>query len=118
MTDTEYTLITPEADGADASDARPVRIQYGDVRMSLPRLDDSRHVPLAVLAAGMTAISRGWDNLEQEERIGFMSVILAYLTREYPRLERELDRKSGDKLKDIGRIIAAWVDASGTDPKS
>ena len=113
----DYTLITPEPDAAP-TDARPVRIQYGDVRMDLPRLDDSRSVPMAVLTAGMAAVSRGWDNLDQNEKVGFMGVLLAYLFREYPRLERELDRKSGDKLKDVGLIIAAWASASGTDPKS
>ncbi|WP_163233124.1 hypothetical protein, partial [Bifidobacterium aerophilum] len=59
-----------------------------------------------------------WDNLDQDEKIGFMSVILSYLLREYPRLEREIDRRSGDKMADIGRIIAAWAAASKTDPKS
>ncbi|KAA8824883.1 hypothetical protein EMO92_08225 [Bifidobacterium reuteri] len=113
----EYTQITPEL-VTDQSDSKPVHIQYGDVKLDLPRLDDSRHVPLAVLTVGMTAISRGWDNLDEDEKIGLLSVLLAYLTREYPRLERELDRKSGDKIKDVGRIIDAWAKASSTDPKS
>lgn len=117
MTDTTYTQITPDLI-TDEDDSKPVRIQYGDVKMDLPRLDDSRHVPLAVLTVGMSAISRGWNNLEQDEQIGFLSVILAYLTREYPRLERELDRKSGNKIKDLGLIIEAWAKESSTDPKS
>ncbi|RSX53029.1 hypothetical protein [Bifidobacterium samirii] len=73
---------------------------------------------MTVLAMGLNVVSRGWDNLDQEERIGALSVFLAYLLREYPRLERELDRKSGDKIKDIGRIIAEWCRQSDADPKS
>lgn len=113
----DYRLIVPQEDES-GKESRPVRIQYGDVKMDLPRLDDSRQVPMAVLTAGMAAVSRGWDNLEQDEKIGFMATLLAYLFRAYPRLERELDRKSGDKLKDVGLIIGAWSEASKTDLKA
>ena len=47
-----------------------------------------------------------------------MGVILAYLIREYPLLEVEMDRKSGDKIKDLGLIIQAWAQAGRTDPKA
>lgn len=111
------TIIAPS--GIDESeDPRPVRIQYGDVKMRLPRLDDSRQLPLAMISAGIMVLSKGWDNLTQEEKLNFMGVILAYLIREYPLLEVEMDRKSGDKLKDIGMIIQAWAEASRTDPKA
>lgn len=112
-----YRIIEP-GHIEDAGEARPVHIQYGDVRMDLPRLDDSRNLPVAVLTAGLGASARGWNNLTQDEKIGFMATILAYLTREYPLFERELDRKSGDKLRDIGLVVEAWASMSGADPKA
>lgn len=111
------TVITPSSI-SESDDPRPVRIQYGDVRMRLPRLNDSTQLPLTMISAGLMVVSKGWDNLTQEEKINFMAVILAYLIREYPLLEIEMDRKSGDKLKDIGLIVNAWADASVADPKA
>nr|DAK90201.1 MAG TPA: hypothetical protein [Caudoviricetes sp.] len=111
------TVITPSSI-SESDDPRPVRIQYGDVRMRLPRLNDSTQLPLTMISAGLMVVSKGWDNLTQEEEINFMAVILAYLIREYPLLEIEMDRKSGDKLKDIGLIVNAWADASVADPKA
>lgn len=111
------TVITPSSI-SESDDPRPVRIQYGDVRMRLPRLNDSTQLPLTMISAGLMAVSKGWDNLTQEEKLNFMAVILAYLIREYPLLEVEMDRKSGDKLKDIGLIVNAWADASVADPKA
>ena len=99
----EQTVITPSTFD-ESEDPRPVRIQYGDVKMRLPRLDDSTQLPLAMIGA--------------EEKLNFMGVILAYLIREYPLLEVEMDRKSGDKLKDLGLIINAWAKAGHTDPKA
>lgn len=116
MTDNIQT-ITPTAI-ADAEAARPVHIQYGDVKMDLPRLDDSANLPTSVIIVGLTAVSRGWKNLTQEEKVNFMATILAYLVREYPLIERELDDKSGDKIADIGRIIDAWAQVGKTDPKA
>lgn len=116
MTDNIQT-IAPTAI-ADHEEARPVHIQYGDVKMDLPRLDDSANLPTSVIIVGLTAVSRGWKNLTQEEKINFMATILTYLVREYPLLERELDTKSGDKIADIGRIIDAWAQAGKTDPKA
>lgn len=116
MTDNIQT-ITPTAI-ADPTAARPVHIQYGDVKMDLPRLDDSANLPTSVIIVGLTAVSRGWKNLTQEEKINFMATILTYLVREYPLIERELDTKSGDKIADIGRIIDAWAQAGKTDPKA
>lgn len=116
MTDNIQT-ITPTAI-ADPEEARPVHIQYGDVKMDLPRLDDSANLPTSVIIVGLTAVSRGWKNLTQEEKINFMATILTYLVREYPLIERELDTKSGDKIADIGRIIDAWAQAGKTDPKA
>lgn len=113
----EQTVITPSTFD-ESEDPRPVRIQYGDVKMRLPRLDDSTQLPLGMISAGLMVVSKGWDNLTQEEKINFMAVILAYLIREYPLLEIEMDRKSGDKLKDIGLIVNAWADASVADPKA
>lgn len=111
------TVITPSSI-SESDDPRPVRIQYGDVRMRLPRLNDSTQLPLTMISAGLMVVSKGWDNLTQEDKINFMAVILAYLIREYPLLEIEMDRKSGDKLKDIGLIVNAWADASVADPKA
>lgn len=111
------TVITPSSI-SESDDPRPVRIQYGDVRMRLPRLDDSTQLPLTMISAGIMIVSKGWENLTQEEKLNFMGVILAYLIREYPLLEIEMDRKSGDKLKDIGLIIKAWAEAGHTDPKA
>lgn len=111
------TVITPSSI-SESDDPRPVRIQYGDVRMRLPRLNDSTQLPLTMISAGLMVVSKGWDNLTPEEEINFMAVILAYLIREYPLLEIEMDRKSGDKLKDIGLIVNAWADASVVDPKA
>lgn len=111
------TVITPSSI-SESDDPRPVRIQYGDVRMRLPRLNDSTQLPLTMISAGLMVVSKGWDNLTQEEKVNFMAVILAYLIREYPLLEIEMDRKSGDKLKDIGLIVNAWADASVADPKA
>ena len=111
------TVITPSSI-SESDDPRPVRIQYGDVRMRLPRLNDSTQLPLTMISAGLMVVSKGWDNLTQEEKVNFMAVILAYLIREYPLLEVEMDRKSGDKLKDIGLIVNAWADASVADPKA
>lgn len=111
------TVITPSSI-SESDDPRPVRIQYGDVRMRLPRLNDSTQLPLTMISAGLMVVSKGWDNLTQEDKINFMAVILAYLIREYPLLEVEMDRKSGDKLKDIGLIVNAWADASVADPKA
>lgn len=116
MTDNIQT-IAPTAI-ADPEEARPVHIQYGDVKMDLPRLDDSANLPTSVIIVGLTAVSRGWKNLTQEEKINFMATILTYLVREYPLIERELDTKSGDKIADIGRIIDAWAQADKTDPKA
>ena len=81
--------------------------------MDLPRLDDSANLPTSVIIVGLTAVSRGWKNLTQEEKINFMATILTYLVREC-----ELDTKSGDKIADIGRIIDAWAQAGKTDPKA
>lgn len=111
------TIIAPSAID-ESDDPRPVRIQYGDVKMRLPRLDDSTQLPLGMIGAGIMIVSKGWGNLTQEEKLNFMGVILAYLIREYPLLEVEMDRKSGDKLKDLGAIIKAWAEAGGTDPKA
>jgi hypothetical protein len=111
------TVITPSSI-SESDDPRPVRIQYGDVRMRLPRLNDSTQLPLTMISAGLMVVSKGWDNLTQEEKVNFMAVILAYLIREYPLLEIEMDRKSGDKLKDLGLIVNAWADASVADPKA
>lgn len=113
----EQTVITPSAFD-ESEDPRPVRIQYGDVKMRLPRLDDSTQLPLGMISAGIMIVSKGWNNLTQEEKLNFMGIILAYLIREYPLLEVEMDRKSGDKLKDLGLIINAWAKASHTDPKA
>ena len=111
------TVITPSSI-SESDDPRPVRIQYCDVRMRLPRLNDSTQLPLTMISAGLMVVSKGWDNLTQEEKVNFMAVILAYLIREYPLLEIEMDRKSGDKLKDLGLIVNAWADASVADPKA
>lgn len=109
-----YIDLTPSS--MDHNDnERPVRIQYGDVKMQLPRLDDSTQLPTALLVAGLTVASKGWDNLTREEQLNLMGVLLAYLLQQYPKLERELDRKSGDKIGDIGRIFGAWANASGSD---
>ncbi len=114
----ETITITPTAVSADAEkDARPVKIQYGHVKMNLPRLDDSAQLPIELLTAGLSVVSRGWDNLTRDEQIGVLAVFLAYLQREYPLLGRELD-KSGDKIADIGAIINAWGTYEGTDPKA
>lgn len=111
------TIITP-SHIKEGTDQRPVHIQYGDVRMQLPRIDDSTQIPLALLTAGLTVVSRGWDNLTQNEKINMLAVFLAYLCREYPLLEHEMDTKSGDKIKDIGLIIQAWGTWKDTDPKA
>ncbi|RSX52650.1 hypothetical protein [Bifidobacterium callimiconis] len=115
--DKQYTQITPEHI-TDDIDPRPVHIQYGSVKMDLPRLDDSRQMPTAVMIAGMSVASKGWDNLDENEQTGFMAVLLAWLSREYPRFERELDTRSGDKIKDIGLVFQAWTQASKADPKA
>lgn len=120
MASHEYETIdlTPTAKNTD-TDPRPVHIQYGDVKMDLPRLDDSSQLPTSMLIAGMTAASQGWNNLDEDQQIAFMATMLAWLAREYPRFERELDRKSGDKVLDIGRIFAAWAKATkDIDPKA
>lgn len=113
----ELIDITPTAITDAGQDPRPVHIQYGKVRMDLPRLDDSKQLPIELLTAGLSVVSRGWNNLTQDEQIGFLAVILAYLQREYPLLTRELD-KSGDKMADIGAIIQAWGAYADTDPKA
>lgn len=114
----ETITITPTAVSADAdADARPVKIQYGHIKMQLPRLDDSAQLPIELLTSGLSVVARGWDNLTQEEQIGVLAVFLAYLQREYPTLARALD-KSGDKIKDIGAIINAWGSYGSTDPKA
>ena len=96
-----------------------MHIKYGDVEMDLPRLDDSSQLPTSMLIAGMTAASQGWNNLDDDQKLAFMATMLAWLAREYPRFERELDRKSGDKMLDIGRIFAAWAKATeDMDPKA
>ncbi|KAA8828318.1 hypothetical protein [Bifidobacterium tissieri] len=117
MSDRQYTQITPEHI-TDDTDPRPVHIQYGNVKMDLPRLDDSRQMPTTVMVAGMSVASKGWDNLSEDERLGFVAVLLAWLTREYPKFERELDTRSGDKIRDIGLVFQAWAEASHTDPKA
>lgn len=118
MSDATYLDLTP-TDTVDDHDATPVHIQYGDVKMDLPRLDDSTHLPTAVIIVSMQVVSTGWDNLDYEDKIRVMATILAWLTSKYPRLERELDTKSTDKLVDLGRIIGAWADATkGLDPKA
>ncbi|MCH4835302.1 hypothetical protein LF919_05235 [Bifidobacterium pseudolongum] len=116
----EYETIdlTPTNKHED-TDPRPVHIKYGDVAMDLPRLDDSSQLPTSMLIAGMTAASQGWNNLDDDQKLAFMATMLAWLAREYPRFERELDRKSGDKTLDIGRIFAAWAKATkDMDPKA
>ncbi len=114
----EAINITPTAVSADTeTDTRPVRIQYGTVKMRLPRLDDSTQLPIELLTTGLSVVARGWDNLTQNERIDVLAVILAYLQREYPLLGRELD-KSGDKIADLGAIINAWGTYGNTDPKA
>lgn len=114
----ETITITPTAVSPDVeTDTRPVRIQYGHIKMKLPRLDDTTQLPIELLTAGLSVIARGWDNLTQEEQIGVLAVFLAYLQREYPTLARALD-KSGDKIKDIGAIINAWGSYGSTDPKA
>ena len=45
----EQTVITPSTFD-ESEDPRPVHIQYGDVKMRLPRLDDSTQLPLAMSA--------------------------------------------------------------------
>lgn len=118
MADMQHEVtITPSIIDKD-KDPRPVRIQYGNVKMRLPRLDDSTQIPLALLTAGLTVVSRGWDNLTREEQLRLLAAFLAYLCREYPALEREMDKKSGDKIKDIGQIIQAWGAWGDTDPKA
>lgn len=120
MASHEYETIdlTPTAKNTD-TDPRPVHIKYGDVEMYLPRLDDSSQLPTSMLIAGMTAASQGWNNLDDDQKLAFMATMLAWLAREYPRFERELDRKSGDKMLDIGRIFAAWAKATeDLDPKA
>lgn len=114
MGNEEYIDLTP-ASRETRRDARPVRIKYGDVAMQLPRLDDSTQLPTALLIAGLTVAAKGWDNLPQEDQLNFMAIILAYLCQQYPAFEHELDRKSGDKISDIGRVFAAWAKASGSD---
>ncbi|RYQ10431.1 hypothetical protein PG2093B_1014 [Bifidobacterium pseudolongum subsp. globosum] len=114
----ETITITPTAVSADAdADARPVKIQYGHIKMQLPRLDDSAQLPIELLTSGLSVVARGWDNLTQDEQIGVLAVFLAYLQREYPLLGRELD-KSGDKIADLGAIINAWGTYGDTDPKA
>lgn len=113
----EIIDITPSAITDTDLDAKPVKIKYGSVAMQLPRLDDSRQLPIEILTAGLSVTARGWDNLTKDEQIGVLAVFLAYLQREYPRLSRELD-KSGDKIKDIGLIIQAWGAWEDTDPKA
>ncbi len=132
----ETITITPTAVSADADAvARPVKIQYGHIKMQLPRLDDSAQLPIELLTSGLSVVARGaqlpielltsglsvvargWDNLTQDEQIGVLAVFLAYLQREYPLLGRELD-KSGDKIADLGAIINAWGTYGDTDPKA
>lgn len=115
----ETTRIDLTPTKRDKHPERPVHIQYGGVQMDLPRLDDSSQLPIDLIIAGMSAASQGWDNLDQDQRMSFMAVILAWLTREYPRFARELDTKSGDKILDLGRIFEAWADATkDLDPKA
>lgn len=118
MSDTTYLDLTPSDTVADY-DTTPIHLQYGDVKMDLPRLNDSTQLPTAVIIVSMQVVSTGWDNLDYEDQIRVMATILAWLTSKYPRLERELDTKSGDKLADLGRIIGAWAEATqGLDPKA
>lgn len=115
----EWIDLTPDNDGVNTTTSEPVRIKYGDVKMELPRLDDSTQLPTTILLAGMTVASKGWDNLNKEEQLNFMAVLLAYICSKYPRFEQELDHKSQDKITDIGRVFAAWAQASkGLDPKA
>ena len=53
----EQTVITPSTFD-ESEDPRPVRIQYGDVKMRLPRLDDSTQLPLAMISAGIMIVSK------------------------------------------------------------
>ena len=113
----ETINITPTSVTTNGNDPRPVKIQYGNVKMQLPRLDDSNALPIELLTAGLNVIAHGWINLTQDEQIGVLAVFIAYLQREYPLLGRELD-KSGDKIGDLGQIIQAWGDYKDTDPKA
>ncbi|RYQ36628.1 hypothetical protein [Bifidobacterium pseudolongum] len=116
MSETINLTPTPRTPQADE---RPVHIQYGDVKMDLPRLDDSTQLPIDLIIAGMAAASQGWDNLDNEQKMAFMATVLAFLTKQYPKFARELDRKSGDKVKDLGLIFDAWATATvGMDPKA
>ncbi len=114
----EYIDLSPTTVTNETEEKDPIRIQYGDVKMRLPRLDDTRHLPLSVTVAGINAASRGWDNLEPDEQIQLCAVILTWLLKKYPRLESELDRKSSDQMLDIARIFKAWAEATAADPKA
>lgn len=94
-----------------------VEIQYGDVKVTLPNIQDTGRMPIVLLRAAMVA-SNGLDRITQEEQTDIYAAFLAYFMRDYPRLVAEIDRKSGDKTKDLERIIAAWVGGSTADPKA
>ncbi|MEE1295706.1 MAG: hypothetical protein UHD09_02385 [Bifidobacterium sp.] len=103
--------LTPTAKNGKGE--APVKINYGSVNMRLPRLDDSTALPLSVLLAGMDAATQGWDNLDSETQMRYTMLLINYLVRKYPKLADELDKS--DKIIDIGRIFAAWAEASGED---
>ena len=103
--------ITPTAI-ADPEEARPVHIQYGDVKMDLPRLDDSANLPTSVIIVGLTAVSRGWKNLTQEEKINFMATILAYLVREYPliiSIHALRECVCSIEVRPMGAVLFCWT---------
>ncbi|MFC0266349.1 hypothetical protein [Alloscardovia macacae] len=93
-----------------------VHIQYGDVKITLPNLQDSGRLPIVLLQAGVIA-SGGWERLTSDQQTDVMASFLAYFMRDYPQLVAEIDRKSGDKIKDFERIVQAWAEGSKTDPK-
>ncbi len=67
----ETITITPTAISTDAeADARPVKIQYGHIKMQLPRLNDSAQLPIELLTAGLSVVARGWDNLTHAQGAG------------------------------------------------
>ncbi|OFR01165.1 hypothetical protein [Alloscardovia sp. HMSC034E08] len=111
------TPIQLEPSSLSDNTLEDVHIQYGDVKIDLPNLADTGRLPLDIVQIGIV-YAGGAQRVTQEQQFDMMSVFLAYFRRDYPQLVLEIDRKSGDKLADLERIVVAWVEGSKLDPKA
>lgn len=108
------TVITPSV---AEDNLHEVELTYGDVTVRFPNIQDPSRMPIALIRAAMV-VCNGLERVTDSEQADIFAAFLAYFMRDYPKLVAELDRKSGNKMKDLEAIIGAWAEGSVADPKA